>query len=125
MIAALIEARLRAGVQRGLQNLVLGLAGALALAAGLGFATAAGWIVLAGAYGPLVAALCLAGGYGLVGGVLLALAARGGATQPRREARSRRDDPSRPASDDPLAQVAAAFAEGYATGRTLRGGRDS
>ena len=123
MIADLIEARLRAGARRGLRQLLLGLAGGAMLAVGLGFATAAGWIALAEAFGPLIASVALAGGYGLVGLVLLALAAQGdGSPTPRQETGRQRDAPPRSQSDDPLSQVAAAFSEGYAAGRKLRGG---
>lgn len=123
MIAAWIEAYVRAGLQRGLRQAVLVLTGGLALAVGLGFATAAGWIALAEAFGPLVASVALAGGYGLVGLVLLAVAAQGdGSATTRQDTTRQRDAPPRPQSDDPLSQVAAAFSEGYAAGRKLRGG---
>lgn len=82
MKAPLAEARLRAGLQRAGRRAAMMIAGALLLAVGIGFLTAAGWLLLADAFGPLVAAAVLAGIYGGTGLVLLALAGRAPPPQP-------------------------------------------
>jgi len=117
MIAPLAEARLRASLQRAGRRAAMMLAGALLLAVGVGFLTAAGWMLLSEAFGPLVAAAVLAGIYGGTGLILLAVAGRD--RPPLQVA------PVAPASapDSGLGMAVDAFVFGYQAARGVPPGR--
>lgn len=95
----------------------LGLAGAFALCVGLGFLTAAAWIMLAAATSALTATFVLGAVYAGLGLISLAFAtARSRAAYvPHSRARRQSVDPA-----NPMASVAVAFLQGVGAGVTAR-----
>lgn len=94
------------------RRVVLGLAGAVTLAVGLGFLTVSAWLVLAALNGTVFAAGVIGTAYAGIGLILLALAAAGPARQ----------DEEAPPEDryGPFVQMATGFAAGLEAGRAAR-----
>lgn len=115
--AAQLEAAVTARARKGARRAGLLLVSGLLLAAGVGFLSAAIWIVVAAAWSPLVAALVLGVIYLGAGGIVLSLA-----LPPRQvhEPVAAQDEALKKAPFPPLAE---AFVFGLDTALRLRRGR--
>ena len=104
------------------RSAALTVAGGVLCLVGLGFLTAALWIVLATEYGALIAALVLGGLYLILGGAVLAFG-REPQSRVRPEARPvmpQEPPAAPPRPSDPWLDLAEGFARGLQAGREIR-----
>lgn len=120
--AAQLEAAVTARALKGARRAGLLLASGLLLATGVGFLSAAIWIVVADAWSPLVAALVLGVIYLGAGGIVLSLALPSRPDPLSKQAQDAADQATAAAA--PFPPLAEAFVFGLDTALRLRRARD-
>ena len=116
--AAHLEAAVKARARKGARRAGLLLTSGLLLAVGMGFVSAAIWMVTAAAWSPLVAALLLGAIYIGAGGIVLYLAL------PSQESAASRSEAQPTDEVAPYPPLAEAFVFGLDTALRLRRARD-
>ncbi|QYX57792.1 phage holin family protein [Roseovarius sp. SCSIO 43702] len=109
--------------RRAARAAVVATVGGLLCLVGLGFLTAALWIIIEMEYGPLMSALVIGGLYLVLGGAMLAFGRNSqseASPEPLHEAQV---PPPPPPPRDPFFQMAEGFAMGLQAGREARRGR--
>lgn len=106
------------------RNAALTIVGAVLCVVGVGFLTAALWIVLEIEYGALIAALVLGGVYLAIGGGVLAFGRQPQSGPPVAQPEPLAADPATETPPrDPWVVLAEGFATGLRAGREMRGGK--
>ena len=115
---AMLTYHLQTAATRTAQTAVLGLAAAFLLLIGLGFLTAAVWLLLATLTTPLITALILGGVYSGMGFLVLAVISM--RSHARRREHAAALAAAAPASSNNLTSIIAAFMAGLTAGKKAR-----